>query len=257
MSFVKRFQDRVAIVTGAASGIGEAVARLFAQEGAKLTLVDKVAVDQSAYQPQFCQILKTNISEANAGQQIASATMQRFGRIDILVNIAGIGGAKGLLETDDHDLATMIEVNLTSVLRLTRDIVPYIRRPGGRVLNTSSTLGLAGQPNSGAYAVAKAGVAHFTRQLAADLGADGITVNAIAPGAILTPLTASRIANDANYNRAFIEACPARRAGQPSEVASAFAFLASDEASFISGQVLAVDGGWLAARHLNYSLTPK
>jgi NAD(P)-dependent dehydrogenase (short-subunit alcohol dehydrogenase family) len=134
-------------------------------------------------------------------------------------------------------------------MRVTRSIVPNLTRPGGRIINISSVFGHIGYPGTAGYAVAKAGIAQFTRQLGGELAPEGILVNAIAPGVIETPMTVHRF-NEPSYRKLQIEPTPIGRVGQPEEIAAAIAFLVSDDASFIVGVVLPVDGGYLAARHL-------
>ena len=244
----KRFNGQVVIVTGAARGIGEGVAARFAAESAKVLLVD-VLPEVEATAKRLGQVaLVKNVADRDAGATIVKAALEAFGRIDILVNNAGVGGSKRLLDSDDALIDRIIDTNLSAMLRVTRAIVPHLPKPGGRIVNVSSVFGLTGYPGTTAYAAAKAGVAQFTRQIAGELAPEGIRVNAVAPGVIETSMTAAHRQNPM-YLRLQVEATPMERVGQPADIAGPVAFLASDDAAFVTGAVLPVDGGFLAARH--------
>ncbi len=243
-----RFAGRVAIVTGAARGIGAATARRLASEGAKVLLADREPLVAETAQG-IGLPLQLDITDRSAGEKLAQAALDAFGHIDILVNNAGIGGSKSLVKSDDELLDRLIDTNLSADVQVTRAIIPPMTRPGGRIVHVSSVLGLVGYPGTTAYAVAKAGIAQFTRQLGGELAPEGILVNAVAPGVVETAMTAHRL-NEPHYRRLQVDPTPVGRVGQPEELAAAIAFLASDDASFICGVVLPVDGGYLAARHL-------
>ncbi len=245
---LKRFEGQVVIVTGAARGIGEGIAARFAAESAKVLLVD-VLPEVEATAERLGQVaLVKNVADRDAGATIVKAALEAFGRIDILVNNAGVGGSKRLLDSDDALIDRIIDTNLSAMLRVTRAIVPHLPKPGGRIVNVSSVFGLTGYPGTTAYAAAKAGVAQFTRQIAGELAPEGIRVNAVAPGVIETAMTSAHRQNPL-YLKLQVEATPMERVGHPVDIAGPVAFLASEDAAFVTGAVLPVDGGFLAARH--------
>ena len=248
-----RFAGKAAIVTGAAGGIGRATALRLAGEGANLLGVDRLG-DNLAETARLAEngnlrTLTTDVTGETAPNDIIAACRDAFGRLDILVNCAGIGGRTAVDDLGDEDWDQVLDTNLRSVFRLSRAALAVIATPGGRIVNIASVFGLVGFPGSAAYGVAKAGVAQLTRQMAADYAPRGIRVNAVAPGVIDTPMTAKNIREDTWYQRAMIETTPLG-IGQPDDIAGAVAFLCSDDARFIAGEVLTVDGGWMAARYL-------
>lgn len=245
-----RFAGKAAIVTGAASGIGRACALRLAREGAAVLAVDMNEAGLVDTAGGTMRMLVQDVAADEAPDRIVEACHAAFGRLDFLVNNAGIGGAKSALETTDEAWDRFLNVDLRSVFRLSRAAVPHLTTPGGRIVNISSVFGVVGFPGSCAYGVAKAGVAQLTRQMAADYAPSGILVNAIAPGVIETPMTARRIEEDRWYGTVMVEATPVPYNGTPDDIAGVVAFLCSDDARFIAGEVITVDGGWLATRYL-------
>ncbi len=245
MSYM-RLKDRGAIVTGAASGIGRATAQLFAEEGAQVLAVD---VPTSAIASTFDGIanvtpLALSIIEDGAPARIVGEAIARFGRLDILMNNAGVSGRQFIDEIKDEDWDRIMAVNVTAQMKLARAAVPHLRKsPSARIINVASVMAEGTDLGLSAYCASKAGVAGLTRTLALELGRDNITANYLLPGAIKTGMTSPLWDARPDVADIWAKKSPLRRVGQPIDLARAALFLASDEAAFITGHGLNVDGG--------------
>jgi 3-oxoacyl-[acyl-carrier protein] reductase len=245
-----RLADRTALVTGAGSGIGRAIALAFGQEGAHVVLVDKLnlvgaeeAVAELVAMGRTAAAVSADVSEPRDVERAVARALEHLGHLDILVNNAGIGGGY----TPIHEMTLdqwdrMIAVNLRSVFLFTRAVVPHMMaRRYGKIINVSSQLAHKPAPNSAHYCAAKAGVVAFTASTAIELCRHGINVNTLAPGPTDTPMWNSPGGEE--WRRWKLEQLPIGRVGRPEEMAAAAVFLASDEASYVVGQTLSPNGG--------------
>ena len=248
-----RLTERVALVTGAAAGIGGATARRLAEEGARVLLVDIDAEGAARNLASIRaaggqgEVLETDVGSEAGVQMMVERVIAIWGRLDILVNNAfpvGQGARVAATEVTEAAWDRGMDVGLKSMFRAARFALPHLRAAGGgSIVNMSSVHGLLAEARQLVYETLKAGVLGLTRQLAVEYGPDGIRVNAICPGHIVTERMAERWRDHPETLRYFAEQYPLRRTGVPNDVANAIVFLCSDEASFITGQALVVDGG--------------
>jgi 3-oxoacyl-[acyl-carrier protein] reductase len=244
------FEGKVALVTGAARGIGEAIALKLAQEGADVVVAD---VDLEGAQRVAQEIeglgrkakaIQADVSQREAVQRLVSEAVSLFGKVDILVNNAGIIRRGTFLEHDPQDWEKVLSVNLGGTFNCAKEVAPLmVKQGGGKIINISSVVGKMGDIASApSYGTSKGAINTFTKSLARELAPYGINVNAVAPHAIETDM--SREWSE-EKRRQIVEAIPMKRLGKPEEIAEAVAFLASDGADFITGQILDVNGGYL------------
>lgn len=241
------WNGKVALVTGGASGVGKATADLLAARGAHVAVVDRNSDALAALDPTMLAYAG-DILDAEAMRQLAAQIVERWGRIDALVNNAGAEHTASALDTTAPDWARVIGVNVTGTLHVSQAVLPtMLAQKRGAIVNVASISGLLGWPLSAAYCTAKGGVVQLTRQMAVDYGPSNIRVNAVAPGTTLTPMIERLFGDMPAGARADIEGLhPIGRFAQPHEIARAIAFLASDAASFVTGAILPVDGGYTA-----------
>lgn len=241
-----RLKDRVAIVTGGARGIGKAVSELFAREGASVVIWDLLDAGEetaAGIRAQGGQAIFKKVSVADFEQvtKEAQEVFDRFGRIDILINNAGITRDKSFLKSTAEEWQLVMDVNLSSVYYCSKAVVPFMQQNNyGRIVSASSSTGLRGNFGQTNYAASKAGIIGMTKTMAIELGKFGITVNAIAPGFTVTEMTA-QIPEE--ITKGMLEHIPVRKVAQPIDIAYGYLYLASDEASFVSGICLPIDGG--------------
>jgi 3-oxoacyl-[acyl-carrier protein] reductase len=241
-----RLQNRVAIITGGARGIGKAAAEVFCKEGAKVIIWDLLDVGEATAQALkaqgfSCEFQKISTTNVEAIETAVKDIAVRYGKIDILINNAGITRDKTLQKMTHQEWQQVVDVNMTGVFNCTKAVVPQmIEQKYGRIICTSSVVGVHGNFGQTNYAATKAGVIAMCRTWAKELGKHNITSNAVAPGFIRTDMTD---AMPEEVRQATINTIPIRRMGEGIDIAYAYLFLASEEASFVNGQVIGVNGG--------------
>jgi NAD(P)-dependent dehydrogenase (short-subunit alcohol dehydrogenase family) len=250
---MNRVKDKVAIVTGAAMGIGKAAAVALAHEGAKVAVAD-INIEQGQATVKEIQAAggeafhrRTDVGITADVAELVEATVARYGKLDILVNNVGIAIPGSVTDTTEEMWAVVLNVNLTSVWRGMKFAIPHmIKNGGGSIINMSSVQAFIGFQGWAAYSTSKGGINTLTQQAAVDYAKQGIRVNALAPGTIMTPMNAWIFETSPDPQKMidnWTSIHPLGRLGQPDEVAAAILFLASDEASFITGEILRIDGG--------------
>jgi 3-oxoacyl-[acyl-carrier protein] reductase len=239
---------KVALVTGAGRGIGKAIALKLAKEGASIVVnyrssekEAKELVEEIINKGGLAEAVQGDVSYLEDAEKVIKFAAEKFGRLDILVNNAGITRDNLLLRMKEEDFDKVLQVNLKGAFNCTKHASSImLKQKSGRIINISSVVGLIGNAGQANYAAAKAGIIGFTKSIAKEIGGRGITVNAIAPGFIATDMT--NVLSD-KVKEKLIEGIPLKKLGSPEDVANCAAFLASDSASYITGQVINVDGG--------------
>ncbi len=246
---MKRLENKVAIITGGTAGIGAAAAKKFAQEGAKVTVWARNAEKGKAFVEAMAKEGYTICFDAvdtSNYEQVVAATKRVFdanGKIDILINNAGITNDSTLKKMTPEQWQSVIDINLTGTFYCTKAVNQYMVEAGwGRIINVSSVVGLYGNFGQTNYVATKAGVIGMTKTLCRELGKKGVTVNAVAPGFIATDMVAKM---PEDVLAGMVAKVPVGRLGKPEDIANAFCFLASDEAAYVNGAVLSVDGGMI------------
>lgn len=236
---MSRFAGKVAIVTGGANGIGAAVVARLAAEGAKVMIAD---VQEPAETTDSIAFVRTDASSAAAVSALVDETVAKWGKVDILINNAGLGALSETPEMEEELWDKVFAINTKAIYLFCKYAIPVMRAQGGAIVNVASISGLGGDYGMGVYNASKGAVINYTRSLALDCARDGIRVNALCPGLIETAMTALTVARP-DDREAWLGPIPLAHMGKPEEMASVIAFLASDDASYMTGSIVTADGG--------------
>ena len=233
-------KDKVVLITGATGGIGGAIAQQMKNAGATVVITGRNLEKLSSFDDSFIKI-QSDLSVEGAAEKLIADTIEKAGRIDVLINNAGITADTLMMRMSDEQFDNVLNTNLRAAFKMCRAaIMPMIKQRFGRIINMASIVGVVGGAGQTNYAASKGGIIAMTKSIAAEVGARGITANAIAPGFIKTPMT-DVLPEDLKAK--YLEQIPAGRFGEPIDIANACVFLASDEASYINGQTIHVNGG--------------
>lgn len=235
------FTDKVVVVTGGSRGIGKSIAESFLADGATVIVTYKNAIDEEYFNSKNIKHHKCDVADAKAVGELVDALVKEFGKIDVLVNNAGITKDGLLMRMSEEDWDAVLDTNLKGVFNFTKAVTrPMMGKKSGKIVNITSISGVMGNAGQANYSASKAGVIGFTKAVAKELASRNINVNAIAPGFIETEMT-DKLSDEVKKN--YLASIPMKRFASTNEVASVVKFLASDDASYITGQTLCVDGG--------------
>ena len=243
-----KLENKVAIITGGSSGIGLAITEAYLREGASVVVAsyDETEVNDVVnrlskdYEGKIIGE-KCDVKSLDDVKKVVNATVQKFGKIDILINNAGITNSKPSESVSDEEFINMFEVNTFGPFRFIREVIPYMKENGGSIINTSSMVGLYGSAGQAAYSSSKFAVNGITKSCAKELGRMGIRVNAVAPGAVMTNMVKGSTTDE--QQAMLSKVCPLGRIAKPEELAGAYVYLGSDDSSYTNGIIISVDGG--------------
>ncbi|AXG09773.1 SDR family NAD(P)-dependent oxidoreductase [Haloplanus rubicundus] len=241
-----QLEGKTAIVTGGSSGIGKAIATAYVEEGANVVIASRTESEGTEVADEIgCTYVQTDVREYDQVEELVETTVDEFGKLDVMVNNAGIASETPVEEMELDEWGNVVQTDLDGVMHGTKAALPHLEETDGCIINTASIYGLVGGKGAAAYSAAKGGVVNFTQQVAVDYAEEGVRVNSICPGFVETPMTEELLETDRFYSYVR-DNTPMNRPAQPEEIAPLAVFLASDGAGYVTGANIPIDGGWTA-----------